>query len=121
MMMNTTAALFRSASRMAVAQRALPASGTVLPSTAVTKRGYHENIVEHYENPRNVGSLDKTDLSVGTVRSQTGCRCQFVSFKIFVRFGSALRRYGRRSSFVQFALCRGVQFAAGALLNSLAL
>lgn len=27
---------------------------------------YHENIVEHYENPRNVGSLDKKDLDVGT-------------------------------------------------------
>jgi nitrogen fixation NifU-like protein len=29
---------------------------------------YHESIVEHYENPRNVGSLDKNDASVGTVR-----------------------------------------------------
>ena len=32
------------------------------------KRNYHENIVEHYENPRNVGSLDKNESSVGTVR-----------------------------------------------------
>ena len=31
------------------------------------RRGYHENIVEHYENPRNVGSLDKNDDDVGTV------------------------------------------------------
>ena len=31
-------------------------------------RTYHDNIVEHYENPRNVGSLDKNDTSVGTVR-----------------------------------------------------
>jgi nitrogen fixation NifU-like protein len=30
-------------------------------------RSYHVNIVEHYENPRNVGSLDKSDESVGTV------------------------------------------------------
>jgi hypothetical protein len=30
-------------------------------------RSYHENIVEHYENPRNVGSFDKNDVSVGTV------------------------------------------------------
>lgn len=30
------------------------------------RRGYHENIVEHYENPRNVGSLDKNDEDVGT-------------------------------------------------------
>ena len=27
---------------------------------------YHENVVEHYENPRNVGSMDKKDISVGT-------------------------------------------------------
>jgi len=27
---------------------------------------YHPNIVEHYENPRNVGSLDKEDKNVGT-------------------------------------------------------
>merc|ERR1719261_1099393 len=31
-----------------------------------SRRGYHENIVEHYENPRNVGSLDKNDDQVGT-------------------------------------------------------
>ena len=27
---------------------------------------YSENVVEHYENPRNVGSFDKGDDSVGT-------------------------------------------------------
>ncbi|KAF7992702.1 hypothetical protein HCN44_005046 [Aphidius gifuensis] len=27
---------------------------------------YHENVIEHYENPRNVGSLDKNDIMVGT-------------------------------------------------------
>jgi hypothetical protein len=37
-------------------------------SSLVARRGYHENIVEHYENPRNVGSLDKNDGNVGTVR-----------------------------------------------------
>lgn len=31
-------------------------------------RLYHENIVEHYESPRNVGSFDKNDENVGTVR-----------------------------------------------------
>ena len=34
---------------------------------ALQARNYHDNIVEHYENPRNVGSLDKKDSSVGTV------------------------------------------------------
>lgn len=33
---------------------------------ALQARSYHDNIVEHYENPRNVGSLDKKDRSVGT-------------------------------------------------------
>ena len=30
------------------------------------RRLYHENVVDHYENPRNVGSLDKNDKNVGT-------------------------------------------------------
>lgn len=29
-------------------------------------RFYHENIIDHYENPRNVGSLDKKKSTVGT-------------------------------------------------------
>jgi len=27
---------------------------------------YHENVLDHYENPRNVGTLDKKDKTVGT-------------------------------------------------------
>ena len=29
-------------------------------------RGYHDKVIDHYENPRNVGSLDKNDVNVGT-------------------------------------------------------
>jgi Fe-S cluster assembly scaffold IscU len=29
-------------------------------------RLYHENVVDHYDNPRNVGSFDKADKNVGT-------------------------------------------------------
>ena len=29
-------------------------------------RGYHEKVIDHYENPRNVGSMDKNDANVGT-------------------------------------------------------
>ena len=32
----------------------------------LSTRGYHENIIDHYENPRNVGSLDKKSKYVGT-------------------------------------------------------
>lgn len=29
-------------------------------------RAYHEKVVDHYDNPRNVGSFDKNDPNVGT-------------------------------------------------------
>ena len=45
------------ASRTVLRSRALPATATRL---------YHPNIVDHYESPRNVGSLDKKDKNVGT-------------------------------------------------------
>ncbi|KAL2340905.1 hypothetical protein Fmac_008845 [Flemingia macrophylla] len=32
----------------------------------VPPRFYHERVVEHYDNPRNVGSFDKNDPTVGT-------------------------------------------------------
>lgn len=30
------------------------------------QRTYHEKVVDHYDNPRNVGSFDKNDPNVGT-------------------------------------------------------
>ena len=36
------------------------------PRTSVVTRSYHENIIDHYENPRNVGSMDKKKTTVGT-------------------------------------------------------
>ncbi|KAF0031452.1 hypothetical protein F2P81_016007 [Scophthalmus maximus] len=32
----------------------------------ITRCCYHKKVVDHYENPRNVGSLDKTSKNVGT-------------------------------------------------------
>ena len=31
-----------------------------------TKAFYHDNVLDHYHNPRNVGSLDKNNKNVGT-------------------------------------------------------
>jgi len=28
--------------------------------------GYHKNVLDHYENPRNVGSFDKSEVGIGT-------------------------------------------------------
>ncbi|CAL9059199.1 iron-sulfur cluster assembly protein 1 [Musa acuminata AAA Group] len=36
------------------------------PTAAVAARAYHERVVDHYDNPRNVGSFDKNDPTVGT-------------------------------------------------------
>lgn len=40
----------------------LASRATTVTSTAK----YHEKVIDHYENPRNVGSMDKNDITVGT-------------------------------------------------------
>lgn len=57
-----TTTFARTVAKRAMVSRAMPST------TMMAQRSYHENIVEHYENPRNVGSLDKNDENVGTVR-----------------------------------------------------
>ncbi|KAI6183156.1 FeS cluster assembly scaffold IscU [Aphelenchoides bicaudatus] len=37
-----------------------------LPAQLASVRAYHEKVLDHYERPRNVGSLDKNDKTVGT-------------------------------------------------------
>jgi Fe-S cluster assembly scaffold IscU len=32
----------------------------------ISSRQYHDKVIDHYENPRNVGSMDKNDKNVGT-------------------------------------------------------
>lgn len=37
------------------------------PAVAVNaRRSYHEKVLDHYSRPRNVGSMDKKDIDVGT-------------------------------------------------------
>ncbi|KAF8926325.1 iron sulfur cluster assembly protein 1 [Dissophora ornata] len=36
------------------------------PSAAIAVRSYHPKVIDHYERPRNVGSLNKSDPFVGT-------------------------------------------------------
>jgi len=35
-------------------------------TTVTATAKYHEKVIDHYENPRNVGSMDKKDQNVGT-------------------------------------------------------
>mmetsp|Transcript_2368 Transcript_2368/g.3598 ORF Transcript_2368/g.3598 Transcript_2368/m.3598 type:complete len:170 (-) Transcript_2368:1075-1584(-) len=65
MLASTTARTLRN-----TATRKMMARGSAVPTAErlshPQRRNYHENIVEHYENPRNVGSLDKNSDDVGT-------------------------------------------------------
>jgi NifU-like N terminal domain len=65
------------------------AGRSLIARSNLPKRGYHENIVEHYENPRNVGSFEnaKNDESVGTVRFERYVRREK---KSIVRRGFAM-------------------------------
>merc|ERR1719277_1017500 len=40
--------------------------GSMHPALAGRLRQYHEAVHDHFNNPRNVGSLNKTDADVGT-------------------------------------------------------
>lgn len=38
-----------------------------VPSRYVTRRFYHPNVIDHYENPRNVGKFSKEDIDAGLI------------------------------------------------------
>lgn len=58
----------RLASRRALplAQSARPTTITPRQIAPIAVRTYHEKVLDHYSRPRNVGSMDKKDLDVGT-------------------------------------------------------
>ena len=41
-------------------------SNMMMGVTPMRGFAYHERVIDHYENPRNVGSLDKNSSEVGT-------------------------------------------------------
>lgn len=46
--------------------KSIALDSSIKPLQGMMVRSYHENIIDHYENPRNVGSLNKNKKSVGT-------------------------------------------------------
>ena len=67
-----SATLLRSTASMASSSRSVlsrsirPAAFQAPRQIGVAKRGYHEKVIDHYENPRNVGNMNKKDMDVGT-------------------------------------------------------
>lgn len=72
-------------------------------------RSYHERVIDHYENPRNVGSLDKADPSVGTgVVGAPACgMCNILSITIVVTIACLihLRMLDFRFVLLRFVFC----------------
>ncbi|WVQ78438.1 iron sulfur cluster assembly protein 1, mitochondrial [Cryptococcus sp. DSM 104549] len=60
---STAAVASTSFARPAVRARPMVAA---VQAMRVEKRGYHEKVIDHYENPRNVGNMPKGDFDVGT-------------------------------------------------------
>lgn len=60
-------ALATTAPRIAARQAARPVVvAPVQQQQQQQRRSYHEKVIDHYSRPRNVGSMAKTDIDVGT-------------------------------------------------------
>ncbi|KAK3291448.1 NifU-like N terminal domain-containing protein [Chaetomium fimeti] len=66
MFSRTVRAVSRRALATSVRPIAAPVSRQIAPLVAQPpRRQYHEKVLDHYSRPRNVGTLDKSDTSVG--------------------------------------------------------
>ncbi|KAJ1973298.1 iron-binding protein [Dimargaris xerosporica] len=61
-----TGALTRPGQIPGVGSSLVTARARLQPTAALLARFYHEKVIDHYERPRNVGSLPKNDPTVGT-------------------------------------------------------
>merc|ERR1712144_78779 len=70
MMQRVAASAPRAASRLvsSAVRPQITQQARIAPVAAVSsgKRHYHEKVLDHYNRPRNVGSMDKKDVDVGT-------------------------------------------------------
>ncbi|KAL9712800.1 iron-binding protein [Leucoagaricus gongylophorus] len=58
--------MFRSVIARPLYAAVRPASMRAVTRPVIVTRHYHEKVISHYERPRNVGSLPKNDINVGT-------------------------------------------------------
>ncbi|KAI0207020.1 NifU-like N terminal domain-containing protein [Astrocystis sublimbata] len=66
MLSRTLANTARRAVATSAPRVAMPMRQTLSPVANVTRRSYHEKVLDHYNKPRNVGSMQKNDVDVGT-------------------------------------------------------
>ncbi len=118
-------ALLRIARPLAASSSSLLPS--VLASTAgAARRAYHEKVIDHYQNPRNVGKMNKADADVGTglvgapacgdvmqLQLRLGKDGKTIEDAVFKTFGcgSAIAsRYGEGQGETGREVSRGVMF-----------
>ena len=82
-------------------------------------RFYHKNVIDHYENPRNVGSLDSSKKSVGTALVGAPACGDVMKFQIEVQddkiVDSKFKTFGCGSAIASSSF--GSEYIKGKTLN----